>query len=80
MAETHEERFEREQEYWSGPKLFMALIVTLAFALTLIYTIASHPGSQPSQEGPWNWSWHPFGADPNLERNQGVSSVSGLTR
>lgn len=80
MAESHEERFEREQEYWTGPKLFGALIATLLVALTVIYTMASHPGSQPSQEGPWNWSWSPFGTDPGLEINQKPSSVSGLTR
>ncbi len=80
MSGYDEQRIAREEEAYSGPKLVGLLAATLIVALTVIYTIASHPGSQASQSGPWNFSWDPWGADPTKEQNIEPSSVSGLVR
>ena len=71
MAETHEARIAREEEEWTGPKLFGLMVVTLIVALSVIYVISSLKSG--------DYTWYPFGTTPKAADLQ-PSSVSGLTR
>lgn len=75
MSETHEQRIAREEATWTGPKFMGLMVVTLVFALILIYVIASI-----GTEGrPNDFSWYPWGTTPKAEDLK-PSSVSGLVR
>lgn len=41
MSESHEARIAREEEYWTGPRLFGFGLVFLAICIVIIYILAS---------------------------------------
>jgi len=41
VSESHEERIAREEEYWTGPRLFGFGLVFLFFCVVVIYVLAS---------------------------------------
>lgn len=41
MSESHEARIEREEAYWTGPRLFGFGLAFLALCLVIIYALAS---------------------------------------
>jgi hypothetical protein len=41
VSESHQERIAREEEYWTGPRLFALGLGFMAVAVAFIYFIAS---------------------------------------
>lgn len=54
-----EARMQRWDAFWNGPRLTMLLVVSLAIAIAVIYTIASVRSG--------NFMWNPLSHDPATE-------------
>ncbi|AKF08193.1 hypothetical protein [Sandaracinus amylolyticus] len=54
-----EDRLAKYDQEWTGPKLHVLLIVTLAIAIAVIYTIASWRSG--------DFTWDPTAHDPGHE-------------